>query len=1322
MKTILLFLILFISCSKEKVADSYVNEVINQSEADVLNNFFYGFQQVSFFQNLPITPLTPNIAGKKPIIFSTNPQLPKGLSIDPTTGVISGVPTELSLPAIYTVYAENSVGRVNISISLSIVNPPPTNLSISPIDNTFIRGFPIDSHVISVKGDVDYFTINPSLPNGLIFDAITGQVSGVPTVVQSKKSYIVKAFNQAGESNSFTISIKIIDQAPIGLTYGSASVSYKVNESIQPLLPTNTGGVITFYSISPSLPAGLFLDVQSGRIFGTPLVEQFPSVNHIITGFNTGGEVLSSLNIEVTDIPVISINYPENLSFTSNTEIESINPSYVGGKPTNYTIDKPLPSGLFLNDKTGRISGTPLTLNVLGEDFTITASNSQNTILSTLNIKIVDKPPLDITTNKEAYSFRIGESNSIKFNGNAGGTVVRYDVTPPLPDGLSINDSVGAIQGIAIQESEEKTYIISAINSGGKFDFSLKLSVDAQPDYSVETSLTAKSSSDDKITYNFNLKNKTTLLGSGTFIPFIEMSIDTFFNPIIELESSSSCLNLDLLDFNGICNISVSIPKNIIINNYLARIKLGNFYSFDLDLSFFSDLKPKNVIISSDRLLSKAIFQDVTAKPLLTSTFFPVDLEREFITSFNTQMNNKVYSSSNPVSNIINSSNELSNLNSDPDLDGITGLVNYENFNFNFNVKSNFDVIDGIDYACEIVPPYIESCEIPSFQMLSSELASKSNISISIKPIQGDVNESVISNEIPVNNYKITKIWNTINTSEDLFLYKNFLYFGAPLDKITTNTRKLMKLDLTSDILSLSSKFTSNGDDRAFIVGELSDNILLMKAKNHESVDNYMTLFVYDLNDKDIYPFSLNDSNFKFNFLNESDNYTYFYTQGNFSYFFAKDSQNQYVIYEFNRVNTSLKKIVLPLSDLIYDSNGKPDFSSVIINNNNIIFNANLKSATGEYKKLVHYRFSDNTLRKVVNINGDNISDNISNINNINSMIYFLSVNSNNHCQLISYNMDSLDSRILKESNKSECSGTKIIDNSLFFIMNDTTKSLFKYDFSTGEITKKFSTINPQDKITLVNRNFNMDNELFFNVYDSEKESYSLYFYDINEDKINNISNDNRFYSSLSINFNNSYPDYVGVNILPSYLGLTNVAYMSGQSYIERRFNVKKNTDYSLSFFAKFETGFGQIKILNDDDEVLYSFSESDITNNFLNIKTVNFGVNENVKIIINADDKNFYIDNINILDNSLNYIEIIKGMDMSVFKFNSQYFFNCGINNVNLCVYDKRTEQNALIVRNLNFEISSSLKGIVQYGNKLYFSTKKTDNKDAGLYVLTIE
>jgi hypothetical protein len=68
----------------------------------------------------PIANLTPAITGAQ-ITYSIDPALPTGLSIERTTGVISGTPSVTAASAIYTVTATNTAGSTTTTLTVAVV-------------------------------------------------------------------------------------------------------------------------------------------------------------------------------------------------------------------------------------------------------------------------------------------------------------------------------------------------------------------------------------------------------------------------------------------------------------------------------------------------------------------------------------------------------------------------------------------------------------------------------------------------------------------------------------------------------------------------------------------------------------------------------------------------------------------------------------------------------------------------------------------------------------------------------------------------------------------------------------------------------------------------------------------------------------------------------------------------------------------------------------------------------------------------------------------------------------------------------------------------
>ena len=408
--------------------------------------------------------------------YSISPALPAGLDLDTASGVISGTPEELSAVTDYTVTATNTGGSATVTVSITVNDEAPAELSYATNQAVYTKGMAIsDNAPFSTGGAVDSYSITPALPAGLGMDTTTGVISGTPAELSAVTDYTVRATNTGGVA-AVTLRLTVNNLGPSALSYATNQAVYTVGTAITNNAPSSEGGAVVTYSIDPALPAGLSLDTGSGVISGTPS-EPSVATDYTVRATNSGGAATVTLGITANDVAPSALGYTTNPAvYTKGSAITNNVPSSTGGAVVSYSIDPALSAGLSFDTVSGVISGTPSELSVV-TDYTVRATNSGGSTTVKLRITVNDEAPgeLSYATNPAVYT--VGMTISDNAPSSTGGAVVFYSIDSALPAGLSLNPATGVISGTPSELSVTRDYTVRATNAGGSATVTLRITV-----------------------------------------------------------------------------------------------------------------------------------------------------------------------------------------------------------------------------------------------------------------------------------------------------------------------------------------------------------------------------------------------------------------------------------------------------------------------------------------------------------------------------------------------------------------------------------------------------------------------------------------------------------------------------------------------------------------------------------------------------------------------------------------------------------------------------------------------------------------------------
>jgi hypothetical protein len=268
----------------------------------------------------PIVPLAPSVTGVVQT-YSVSPALPKGLSLNTITGVISGIPSGAQAAAGYIVTASNSTGSTSYKLSITVVLTAPQSLSY-PSPQSLAIGLPIASLSPFVVGMVATYSVSPALPAGLSLDGKTGVITGTPTMLAPAATFTVTATNASGSTTfGLVIAVATVGVAPAQISRLVAAGTPLVIQ----LAMTSQSLTGTLYVVA-SDPSNLFVPASTVTATASGYAVTLKVSTTIAAGHYSGNAVLKLCR----DPACANGQMPGSISIPFNIKVLSASSAWAG--------------------------------------------------------------------------------------------------------------------------------------------------------------------------------------------------------------------------------------------------------------------------------------------------------------------------------------------------------------------------------------------------------------------------------------------------------------------------------------------------------------------------------------------------------------------------------------------------------------------------------------------------------------------------------------------------------------------------------------------------------------------------------------------------------------------------------------------------------------------------------------------------------------------------------------------------------------------------------------------------------------------------------
>jgi sugar lactone lactonase YvrE len=427
--------------------------------------------------------------------FTAGTGFPTWASLDSTTGVISGTPTDATgSPFTFTITASNGVGTAATqSFTLTVLTAPA--ISTQPANTSVTLGQNASLSVTASSSTTATYKWQRSTNSGASWSDLTdtspysGSATATLTVfgttlAMSGDQFRVIITNTAGSTTS-NAAILTVTQAPAITSVSNAT--FTANQ-FGTFTITTTGSPTPALSYTGTFPTWASFNTATGVISGTPTdATGSPFTFTIIADNGVGSPVTQNFVLTVQTGPVITTQPSSSSISVGQNTVFGVAVS--SSTPASYRWQRSTNSGASWNDlsDSAPFSGTQssilaingATLSMSGDQYRVVVTNSVGSTNSNVAIlTVTDAPVITSVTNA---TFVVNQPGSFTVT-TTGSPTPTIGYSGAFPSWASFETSTGIISGTPTDTTGSPfNFTITATNSSGAVSQNFVLTVSATP-------------------------------------------------------------------------------------------------------------------------------------------------------------------------------------------------------------------------------------------------------------------------------------------------------------------------------------------------------------------------------------------------------------------------------------------------------------------------------------------------------------------------------------------------------------------------------------------------------------------------------------------------------------------------------------------------------------------------------------------------------------------------------------------------------------------------------------------------------------------------